>query len=335
MSLRAKRSNLTSLVLRVWPRLLRRAGALLAMTIAASPALAEDAIKLAVGARGNWETAAAELGQNAGFFKKRGLSLEILYTQGSGETQQIVISGSVGIGIGLGTTSVMAAFAKGAPLTVIGNASTGSSEFWYVPASSPARSLKDAAGRTIAYSTTGSSSHMEVLAFLKEYGVDAKPVATGGTAATFTQVMSGQIDIGWSSPPFGIAAAQEGKIRIIARGNELPHFREQTIRLIVANGGWLAANRDVAARFIQAYRDTLEWMYTDPAALEAYAKFSGAPVAIAKQVRDEFYPKNGLTVDRISGLESVMADGVANRYLAAPLTQAQLRALFQVPAPVK
>jgi NitT/TauT family transport system substrate-binding protein len=305
------------------------------MTLSVSPALADDAIKLAVGARGNWETAAAELGQNAGFFKKRGIALDILYTQGSGETQQAVIAGSVGIGIGLGTTSVMAAFAKGAPLTVIGNASTGSSEFWYVPANSPVRSLKDAAGRTIAYSTTGSSSHMEVLAFVKEFAVDAKPVATGGTAATLTQVMSGQIDIGWSSPPFGIAAAQEGKIRIVARGNELPHFRDQTIRLIVANGGWLAANHDVAARFIQAYRDTLEWMYGDPAALGAYAKFSGAPVAIAKQVRDEFYPKDGLTVDRISGLDSVMADGVANRYLAAPLTREQLGALFKVPPPGK
>ena len=305
------------------------------MTLMASPALAEDSIKLAVGARGNWETAAAELGQNAGFFKKRGIALDILYTQGSGETQQAVIAGSVGIGIGLGTTSVMAAFAKGAPLTVIGNASTGSSEFWYVPASSPVRSLKDAAGRTIGYSTTGSSSHMEVLAFLKDYAVDAKPVATGGTAATLTQVMSGQIDIGWSSPPFGIAAAQEGKIRVIARGNELAHFRDQTIRLIVANGAWLAANRELAARFIQAYRDTLAWMYADPAALEAYARFSGAPVAIARQVRDEFYPKDGLMVDRISGLDSVMADGVANRYLAAPLTKEQLEALFVVPAPLK
>jgi NitT/TauT family transport system substrate-binding protein len=305
------------------------------MTLVASPAFADDSIKLAVGARGNWETAAAELGQNAGFFKKRGISLEILYTQGSGETQQAVISGSVGIGVGLGTTSVMAAFAKGAPLAAIGNASTGSSEFWYVRADSPVHGMKDAGGRTIGFSTVGSSSHMEVLAFVKESGVDAKPVATGGTAATFTQVMSGQIDIGWSSPPFGVAAAQEGKIRIIARGNELPHFRDQTIRLIVANAGWLAANRDAAARFIQAYRDTLEWMYGDPAALEAYAKFAGAPLAIARQVRDEFYPKDGLTVDRISGLEPVMADGVANRYLAAPLTREQLGALFQVPAPVK
>jgi NitT/TauT family transport system substrate-binding protein len=305
------------------------------MTLAASSALADDSIKLAVGARGNWETAAAELGQNAGFFKKRGISLEVLYTQGSGETQQAVISGSVGLGVGLGTTSVMAAFAKGAPLVAIGNASTGSSEFWYVAANSPVQSMKDAGGRTIGFSTVGSSGHMEVLAFIKEYGVDARPVATGGTAATFTQVMSGQIDVGWSSPPFGIAAAQERKIRIIARGNELPHFRDQTIRLIVANAGWLAANRDVAARFVQAYRDTLEWMYADPAALAAYAKFSGAPEPIARQVRDEFYPKDGLMVDRISGLESVMADGVANRYFAGPLTSEQLKRLFQVPAPVK
>jgi NitT/TauT family transport system substrate-binding protein len=314
---------------------MKTAAVALALSVIASAAFADDAIKLAVGARGNWETAAAELGQEAGFFKRHGVALEILYTQGSGETQQAVISGSVGIGVGLGTTSVMAAFAKGAPLRVIGNASTGSSEFWYVAANSPVQSMKDAGHKTIGFSTTGSSSHMEVLAFLKHAGVDAQPVATGGTAATFTQVMSGQVDIGWSSPPFGIEAARAGKIRIIARGNELPYFRDQTIRLIVAHAGWLESHRDVAARFVQAYRDTLEWMYGDPAGLAAYARFAGTSLATAQQVRDEFYPKNGLMVDRISGLDTVMADGVANKYLTAPLSKEQLGQLFQVPAPVK
>jgi NitT/TauT family transport system substrate-binding protein len=305
----------------------------LAILLASSAAFADDQLKLAVGARGNWETAASELGQNAGFFKKRGLDLEILYTQGSGETQQAVISGSVEIGIGLGTTSVMAAFAKGAPVRVIGNASTGSSEFWYVPANSPVKNMQGAAGKTIAYSTNGSSSHLEVLAFIKHYGIDAKPVGTGGTAATFTQVMSGQVDVGWSSPPFGIDAARDGKIRIIARGNELPYFRDQTIRLIVANAGFLAKNKDVAARFIQAYRDTLEWMYGDPAGLKAYAAFAKTDESTAKQVRDEFYPKQGLLVDRISGLDSIMADGIAYKYLSAPLSKEQLAELFQVTPP--
>src|ERR1700676_3043803 len=149
---------------------MKTAAVALALSVIASVAFADDAIKLAVGARGNWETAAAELGQQAGFFKRRGLALEILYTQGSGETQQAVISGSVGIGVGLGTTSVMAAFAKGAPLRVIGNASTGSSEFWYVAANSPVHRMKDAGGKTIAFSTIGSSGHMELLGFLKHEG---------------------------------------------------------------------------------------------------------------------------------------------------------------------
>jgi NitT/TauT family transport system substrate-binding protein len=52
-------------------------------------------------------------------------------------------------------------------------------------------------------------------------------------------------------------------------------------------------------------------------------------------VRDEFYPKDGLMVDRISGLDAVMADGVTNKYLTAPLSKEQLGQLFQVPAPVK
>jgi len=46
-----------------------------ALSLLTPAAFADDAIKLAVGARGNWETAAAELGQNAGFFRKRGITL--------------------------------------------------------------------------------------------------------------------------------------------------------------------------------------------------------------------------------------------------------------------
>ena len=76
-------------------------------------------------------------------------------------------------------------------------------------------------------------------------------------------------------------------------------------------------------------------MYGDPAGLAAYAEFSGASAAIARQVRDRFYPEDGMRVDRISGLDAVMADGVAARYLRAPLSREELDRLFQVPAPVK
>src|SRR5438132_4342399 len=121
---------------------------------------AQDALKIAAGQRGNWDTAIAEVGQRAGIFKKHGLTLEILWTQGSGETQQAVISGSVDIGVAAGIMGVLSAFSKGAPVRIIGAETTGASDlYWYVPANSPIKSLRDADGKTIAYSTTRASTH--------------------------------------------------------------------------------------------------------------------------------------------------------------------------------
>ena len=197
---------------------------------------AQDHLKVAVGARGVGETFVPELGQNAGIFKKHGLTLDVLYTQGGGETQQIVVSNSAQIGIANGFLGTLGAFAKGAPLRVIGSTFTGGSQlFWYVRVDSPIRSLKDTAGKTVAYSTNGSSTHTAVLALKKFSGVDFKPTATGAAPATFTQLMSGQIDVGWAGAPFGVDAVEQGRTRVIAKASDDPVLDRQTIRLIVAN----------------------------------------------------------------------------------------------------
>jgi NitT/TauT family transport system substrate-binding protein len=292
--------------------------------------LAEDTLKLAIGQRGNWENAAPELGQKAGFFKKRGLNLELLYTQGAGETMQAVISGSVDLGVGVGTAGVLGAFGKGAPVRAIANSTTGADDlFWYVPAASPIKSIKDAGGKTIAYSTNGSSTNLAVLAFIREFGVQAKPVATGSPASTFTQTMTGQVDIGWSSPPFGVADLQQGRIRIIVRESDVPAFRNQTVRLMIANTATAEQRRDAVDRYLQAYRETLDWMYSDPAALKAYAEWVGISETLAKDVRDQFYPKENLRLDRLSGLDEAMADAVSLKFLPAPLTKPQVDELFK------
>jgi NitT/TauT family transport system substrate-binding protein len=293
-------------------------------------ARAEDTLKLAIGQRGNWENAPPELGQKAGFFKKRGLNLELLYTQGAGETLQAVISGSVDVGLGVGTAGVLGAFAKGAPVRAIANSTTGADDlFWYVPSSSPIKSIKDAAGKTIAYSTNGSSTNLAVLAFIREFGVAAKPVATGSPAATFTQTMTGQVDIGWSSPPFGVEALQQGRIRIVVRESDVPAFRNQTVRLMIANAATVEQRRDAIDRFLQAYRETLDWMYADPAALKAYADWVGISENLAKEVREQFFPKDNLRLDRLSGIDEAMADAVSLKFLPAPLTKPQRDELFK------
>ncbi|MEN9708595.1 MAG: hypothetical protein RIQ68_1003, partial [Pseudomonadota bacterium] len=151
----------------------------LGLALLAQGAQAQDRMKVAIGQRGVYENSISELGQDKGFFKKHGLVLELLYTQGSGETQQAVISGSVDVGIGVGTHSVMGAFQKGAPIRAIGSTITGAYEFWYVRADSPIKTFKDAADKTVAYSTAGSSTMMMVAAMQKQFDVKVKPTATG------------------------------------------------------------------------------------------------------------------------------------------------------------
>src|SRR5216110_1293772 len=294
----------------------------LALCMLSFIALAEDKLKVAAGQRGNWDTTIAEVGQRGGIFKKNGLNLEMLWTQGGRETQQAVISGSVDIGVAPGVMGVLSAFSKGAPVRVIGAETTGASDlYWYVPASSPIRSLNDTDGKTIAYSTNGSSTHGIVSAFMKQYDLKAKPTATGGPAPTLTQVMSGQIDVGWSAPPFGMQQLDEGKIRIIATGNDAAVFKGQTVRLLVTNVQTLQSRKPVIDRFMMAYRETIDWMYSaDPAALKTYADFVGIPVAMAKRTRDDFFPKASVDPDRIIGLDTIVQDAVALKFTSAPLT---------------
>jgi ABC-type nitrate/sulfonate/bicarbonate transport system substrate-binding protein len=298
----------------------------------AAPAAADETLKLTVGQRGNWDTSVSEIGQRVGIFKKHGLTLELVYTQGSGETQQPVIAGSVDIGVAVGIMGALSFYSKGAPVRIIGAETTGAADlYWYVKSDSAVRSLEDTAGKTIAFSTKGSSTDGVVTAFIKQYNLKAKPVATGSPSSTLTQVMSGQVDIGWSAPPFGLDQIDKGEIRIIASGNDAAVFKGQTVRTLIANAPALAARKPVFDAYMKAYRETIDYMYADPAALKVYADFVGISEEKAKRTRDGFFPKSSLDPDRIVGLDTIVNDAVQLKYTEAPLTKEQLAGLIQIP----
>src|SRR5215210_4677967 len=121
--------------------------------VLATPAAALDKLKLAIGQRGNWDTAISHLGDKAGIFKKHGIELEMTYTSGSGETLQPVISNSVDLGLAVGTLGAISAYAKGAPVRIIAAEATGAADYWYAKAESPVKTLQDTNGKTIAFST--------------------------------------------------------------------------------------------------------------------------------------------------------------------------------------
>ena len=297
------------------------------------PASAQEVLKIAVPQRGAWDTAIPELGQRAGIFKKHGLTLEILYTQGGPESIQAVVSRSMDIGTGVGVSAAVGAFAKGAPIRVIGSEMIGSPDlFWYVLPASPIRKIEDLNGKTIGFSQVGSSSNAALLELLKQYKLDAKPVALGGMQATFTQTMTGQVDVGWAAAPFALDAVADGKIRIVARGTDVAALKERTARVNVTNLTVLEQRRDALGRFMRGYLETIDWMYSDPDALKLYGEYSQLPATVVQRVR-EFIPKDTIAPERVVGLDQIVADAVKLKFIADPLRPAQIKEFVQIPIP--
>ena len=140
--------------------------------------------------------------------------------------------------------------------------------------------------------------------------------------------MSGQIDIGWSSPPFGVEAMEQGRIRLVARGSDVPNFKTQTLRVQVVNLGALQTRKDVFARFMRAYRESLDWMYAGDEAVKMYADWVEIPFNVALKSRADFFPKENQNPDRIADIDVAVKDAVEYKFLAAPLTKQQLDELI-------
>jgi NitT/TauT family transport system substrate-binding protein len=302
-------------------------------SFAGATAQAQDKLKIAIGQINNWENQAPTLGQDVGIYKKLNLELENFGTAGAGETMQPIISGSADIGAGVGIAGVMRAFVRGAPVRILAPMFTGTSDlYWYVRADSPIKSLKDATDRnTIAYSTSGSSSNNIVLAFVSEFGTKAKPTATGGLPGTLTAVMSGQIDIGWAAPPFGLQEQKDGKIRIIARGNDVKSLAGQTARVLIVNADSLKNRKDVVTRFLRGYRESVDWMYTNPDAVKRYSDKTKIPEELIRATIATYHTREAMQTDAIKDVEGIMRDAVTLKFLDKPLTPEQLAELIQIP----
>ena len=312
-------------------RLLAAAAGFVMMFASLAAANAQTAtLRIASPQRGSWEGAIPELGQQAGIFSKHGLKLDIIYTAGGGETLQTVISGAVDVGLSAGLLSVMGAFQKGAPLRIIGASSTGLPEvFWVAKVDSPVKTIADADGRTMSYSTAGASSQIAVMRFIDQFNVGVKPTATGSASATLTAVLTGQVDIGWAVAPFALKEIAEGKLRIVAYARDIEAIRKQTSRVQIVNADIFAKKRDLIDRYAKAYEETLDWMYSSEDAMKRYLAFSGFQEAAVRETLKNFIPKSSLQSQSINGLDEAMEDAVKFKYLSKPLTKEELGVLIQ------
>jgi NitT/TauT family transport system substrate-binding protein len=299
---------------------------MLAVSAATESFSQTQTLKVAVAQRGFWNSSFVEFALQQGFFKQEGLEIEILYTEGGASTLLPVVSGSLDIAMTNGTLGVIAAFAKGMPVKIISAEATGAPDaFWYARAESGIKSIRDTNGKTVAFSSPGSSTNLILLQLVAQEKATPKMVPTGGAPGTLTQVMSGQIDVGWSVPPFVLQQVADGKAQIIARGSDVAAIRNQTIRVNVANANALKQKRDAFVRYMRAISRAIDWAYQGDAGIDAYAAYAKVPRALAQRTRDEFYPKESLQLAEVKGLDLTLKQAVEFKYVSAPMSAAEVQ----------
>jgi NitT/TauT family transport system substrate-binding protein len=271
-----------------------------------------------------------------GFYRENNIDVDAVFTRGGGENVQAVVSGDAQIGLGTGTLAVVSAFVKKAPIKIAAAEITGMDAFWYVQSNTSIRKLEDLAGKKVAYSRPGASSHMAVMAIadqIKAKGLKpAEPVSLGGIPEVYTSVRTGQADAGWSVAPFQLDRVEKGELRVVVRGEEITAMKEITARVHFVNNDFAAKNPDAARGFFRAQQRALDYMFDhkeETAKIwirRAELKF---PESAVLKTWD-YYNKAAMTLKPIRGLQATIEDGIRNKFLTQPLTQAEINALIDL-----
>jgi NitT/TauT family transport system substrate-binding protein len=130
--------------------------------------------------------------------------------------------------------------------------------------------------------------------------------------------------------PFALKDIEEGKARIVARASEAKELQNQTIRVNLANVNSLKTKRELITKFMQVIQKSIDWGYSNPKAIEIFAKNMKVTPEIAKKAVDEFYPKSAMQIGEIRDLDRSLKDALDYKFISSPKTAQDVAGLFDI-----
>jgi NitT/TauT family transport system substrate-binding protein len=305
-----------------------------ATALSTRPAVAADNVSLAIGQFGAWTSMIAQEGVDAGLFKRANIDVKANYTDGGPDTIAAVTGGGADFGMGIGTTAAIAAFMKGAPIRIVAASFTGSGDIYYFArAESAINSFADLNGKTLGFSRPGSSSFTIAQVLAEQAGVKPTFVASGGMPATLTQVLSGQLDVGWSGVPMSLDLVAQKKIKIVGKGGDAKALQNQTVRVDITSTKFLADHRDLGLRYYRTQAQSVDWMYANLDKAGAnIARYNQMAPDLAKQIVP-FYPRRSVALAPVAGFDASCKDALDLKFITALPTPEQAKAIFDILPP--
>jgi len=216
-----------------------------------------------------------EFGVEQGYFKKRGLDVQVTPSQGGATVVPAVVSGDSDIA-GSNLVSVLLAQGKGVPVKIIApgtfvrNRSSQDFSAILVAGDSDIRSPQDLEGKTMAVNTLKNVAELAAKASLAKRGVDVSKIEL--TEVDFPEMNAalseGRVDAAFQIEPFVSLGLKEGA-RIVDR----PYVGTKPglqIGCYFTSERFLSENGDVVDRFRQGVADTAAAIAKDPAAFREF-----------------------------------------------------------------
>ncbi len=243
-----------------------------------------------------------------GWFKREGLNVGLIKTNGSTAALQAVASGSADLAYA-SSLNIAAAVDKGVPVKAFAGLTVQWPYFIGVPPNSPIRKVADLKGKRVGVISLASASYADLranlkLAGLKETDVTVVPVGAGARAAA--ALKANEVDaIDSYSDSFTVMAQNGVKLNLLPRPAQMEKLFSVTM---VTSAAALKAQPEALARFARAaYMGIIYTRLNPEAALKL--SFQEFPELAGSANPNSQEARNTLEAMKIALGDSIPGDG--------------------------
>lgn len=234
--------------------------AIVALAHSPSGAVAEERLHFGKSLATLFHYTPVDIGLEEGFFKKRGLELEVTSFAGDAKLQQAFAAGAADIGVGGGPA--LAFVAKGSPdLGVAQSAGPPLGATLTVLANSPIKTVADLKGKIASISTVGSQTEWmsRELSRQQGWGPDGiKLVALGEVPAQIAALKTRQTDAFTADITTAYRLAEAGEGRILVKfGDVIPSYVNT---VIYASNDMMTNRPETLRQFLAGWFESVAFM---------------------------------------------------------------------------